>query len=910
VNKKSIRLIDFKDILDIAKLPQSFKVKKRTIKRFNEKIDCEFPPQTLNFVCGKDYNLTKSIEILFYNIHHTDLIQKYLMKWVFKDRMSNLSCLNHLFKSYMRVILDCETTTFPVRLIFNSSHVETFHCFAYLRKYHPKILTGMQRLINLSRFSFSIYVQAYFVEKINHNFDALYASFNELLNSDDPTLRFKMIDDPVAVKLTQCFLEKNKSSGKRYIDKHLFLKLMTITSFLQVAIYDEEHTEENNLELVNYHINSSHNTYLKHYQYGGVSLPDPYRYALLNGARCIEIDVYDPGLTDDQNMPIVIHTKVLRVVSCPLLPVLEAIRDTAFVASPLPITISFENHCKLPYQNIIANFLIEIFGEIMMMEKEFDERTANGQKLTLKDCHNRIFIKNKNSKEVDPLLASCVSYYKPKKLDSKGDLNQQLSDIKFHFVWSMDENEAFFVCNKQQVIVQGQSNSAQASAIETESPTDLTPQMMKVAKNASLRIYPKSLRMQSSNYNPASFYTVGFQMVALNFQTPDFRMSLNRNLFYLNQNRGYFLRSRITRNPSTSDLNQTKPPELYFQLKIISFITKYQKGQFKIFIRSFKGPKVKYEFKTKHHFIKSNPAINYCVTLSKILYAETSNLQIKFKTDNGRKYQLFAPLFAINKGLSFLVLNEINDQAEPIILLVKTDYIISLHDPTIKADFNLRQSRLPNRSKISLEDENQEQSDYTKIALNLFKPDLRERNAKFFANQAAETLTTRFGAKSLNSIVNKLYTERQSEFEELAKSLLKIDKKIEKLDRSMTDKSGGNTGSILTLKKNKNVFQFSQQSGFNPKEMTHEDLHKFSEMFQNIQLEAREKKAAKSKFKCVSLNENALPDQIEPDKKVFNIKSSSLTLREEMSKHRFSDSLAENDSSDKIKNPENIETDN
>ena len=83
-------------------------------------------------------------------------------------------------------------------------------------------------------------------------------------------------------------------------------------------------------------------------------------------------------------------------------------------------------------------------------------------------------------------------------------------------------------------------------------------------------------------------------------------------------------------------------------------------------------------------------------------------------------------------------------------------------------------------------------------------------------------MTTRFGAKSLNSIVNKLYTERQSEFEELAKSLLKIDKKIEKLDRSMTDKSGGNTGSILTLKKNKNVFQFSQQSGFNPKEMTHE----------------------------------------------------------------------------------------
>ena len=65
-------------------------------------------------------------------------------------------------------------------------------------------------------------MQAYFVEKINHNFDALYASFNELLNSDDPTLRFKMIDDPVAVKLTQCFLEKNKSSGKSNFFIELF----------------------------------------------------------------------------------------------------------------------------------------------------------------------------------------------------------------------------------------------------------------------------------------------------------------------------------------------------------------------------------------------------------------------------------------------------------------------------------------------------------------------------------------------------------------------------------------------------------------------------------------------------------------------------------------------------------------
>ncbi|XP_049885076.1 1-phosphatidylinositol 4,5-bisphosphate phosphodiesterase gamma-1 isoform X1 [Pectinophora gossypiella] len=56
------------------------------------------------------------------------------------------------------------------------------------------------------------------------------------------------------------------------------------------------------------------------------------------------------------------------------------------------------------------------------------------------------------------------------------------------------------------------------------------------------RIYPKGQRIDSSNYNPVSFWNTGSQMVALNYQTPDKPMQINMGKFKENGGCGFILK--------------------------------------------------------------------------------------------------------------------------------------------------------------------------------------------------------------------------------------------------------------------------------------------------------------------------------------------------------------------------------
>lgn len=56
------------------------------------------------------------------------------------------------------------------------------------------------------------------------------------------------------------------------------------------------------------------------------------------------------------------------------------------------------------------------------------------------------------------------------------------------------------------------------------------------------RVYPKSQRIDSSNFNPINIWNCGSQMVALNFQTGDKPMQLNQAKFRDNGRCGYLLK--------------------------------------------------------------------------------------------------------------------------------------------------------------------------------------------------------------------------------------------------------------------------------------------------------------------------------------------------------------------------------
>ena len=61
-------------------------------------------------------------------------------------------------------------------------------------------------------------------------------------------------------------------------------------------------------------------------------------------------------------------------------------------------------------------------------------------------------------------------------------------------------------------------------------------------RNNVSRIYPDATRINSSNFDPTIFWSNGFQMVAINYQTPGFERDLYLGKFKQNGNCGYVLK--------------------------------------------------------------------------------------------------------------------------------------------------------------------------------------------------------------------------------------------------------------------------------------------------------------------------------------------------------------------------------
>jgi len=91
-----------------------------------------------------------------------------------------------------------------------------------------------------------------------------------------------------------------------------------------------------------------------------------------------------------------------------------------------------------------------------------------------------------------------------------------------------------------------------------------------------VRVYPLGTRFDSSNYDPTNAWTVGAQMVALNFQTSDENMLLNYAKFAANGGCGYVLKPEYLTSTAIRDPTKAKyvhdftEPRLKLTIRIIS----------------------------------------------------------------------------------------------------------------------------------------------------------------------------------------------------------------------------------------------------------------------------------------------------------------------------------------------------
>lgn len=386
--------------------------------------------------------------------------------------------------------------------------------------------------------------------------------------------------------------------------------------------------------LSEYFISSSHNTYLTGWQVGGTASAETYITALRHGCRCVEIDCWNG---QDGN-PRVTHGHT-RTTSVLFSDCINAIQRCAFDVTPYPLIISLEVHCDFEQQAKMVKTMKDVFGErlllyplpgfttklpspedlrhkILIKVKSTELHAALGVSRSHTPAHRDRSASSPHRAIAPPanwallnapqltspsLVTPPETVYSPtdrsatatsaSSADEESDapaispltiesrpqlklskVGSHLSDLgvylkgyslrdakdltfqQYNHIFSLNENRAIELCRSPEHKVLFEDHNL----------------------HNLCRVYPKTLRVQSSNFDPNTFWRRGVQMVALNWQTFDAHMQMNQAMFAAGMDaRGYVLKPAYLRKPRPMQgefEHRVKLPryKIRFSVKVIS----------------------------------------------------------------------------------------------------------------------------------------------------------------------------------------------------------------------------------------------------------------------------------------------------------------------------------------------------
>ncbi|GFS39260.1 phospholipase C 2 [Actinidia rufa] len=322
--------------------------------------------------------------------------------------------------------------------------------------------------------------------------------------------------------------------------------------------------------LAHYFLFTGHNSYLTGNQLSSDCSVDPIIKALERGVRVIELDLWPNATNDDVD---VCHggtlTTPVELTQC-----LQAIRDYAFIASEYPVIITFEDHLTPKLQACVADMVIKTFGAALFQPetelKELPSPESLKRKIIISTKPPKEYLESqmKQGSNLQKVKSSAKeeSWRKESQADQdeietdakdesdEGDDHQdediravpeyrRLIAIHSGKVKGGVENWFFDDANKVKRL------SLSEQKLENAAETYAT-NIVRFTQRNLLRVYPKGIRFDSSNYNPLVGWEHGAQMVALNMQGYGKYLWIMHGMFRANGGCGYVKKPHFLLNPN------------------------------------------------------------------------------------------------------------------------------------------------------------------------------------------------------------------------------------------------------------------------------------------------------------------------------------------------------------------------
>lgn len=204
--------------------------------------------------------------------------------------------------------------------------------------------------------------------------------------------------------------------------------------------------------------------------------------------------------------------------------------------SDYPVILSFENHCNLANQQTMAKDVLAVFGDLLC--KEFMEGDGGTGKTLPSPTQlmRKIIVKNKRLKHLERRADSAeadseegtirflldgdveeeTEEEKERRLSKSKVVAEELSDL-VNYVWPVSFKGFDVAFQTDNCYHMSSFNEAKAIKYAAAGAEIFSTYCQKQLA----RVYPKGTRLSSSNYNPLAAWSVGAQLVALNYQTID-----------------------------------------------------------------------------------------------------------------------------------------------------------------------------------------------------------------------------------------------------------------------------------------------------------------------------------------------------------------------------------------------------